>query len=111
MKHDSTVNFIEAGVLSAPRFRKLLRMRNGVRVSLSLVVVAFHFFFVGGIAFYRGFFAKPLFEGATITVGIASAAGVIISFIVLELIYILISKYKLDPLQTKVIDETISNAK
>lgn len=98
-------------ILSQPAFRKLLSARHILRFSLSLLVIAGHAFFVGGIAFYRDFFAQPLLENGTITVGIASAMLVIVLFLVLEFIYIVITAKKIDPLQFKVMQEHLTSSK
>lgn len=99
-KHRSAEQF-----LSNDKFRQLLRARNALRFRLSIAAFVCHFFFVGGIAFYRNFFAQPLYDGATITIGIVSAAVVIVAFIMLQLVYIVATHRRLDPLQQQVLKE------
>lgn len=86
-------------------FQNLVKLRSRVRFGLAFLLIATHAFFVGGIAFYRDFFAQPMAPGSTITVGILVTVGVIVAMIVLELIYILISEKYLDPLQQQVAHE------
>lgn len=86
-------------ILSSAVFKKLLRYRNVARFSLSIMVFVCHAFFVGGIAFYQDFFARPVSSGATITVGIVCAVLVLLAMMVLEFIYIVVSEKILDPLQ------------
>lgn len=96
-------------ICSGDEFKKLLRVRNTLRFSLSIAAFVCHFFFVGGIAFYRDFFAQPLYAGATITVGIIAAASVIVTFVMLQLIYIVITQCYLDPLQAQVLKEAYAD--
>ena len=86
-------------------FRKLVGLRSKVRFGLAFLLIAAHAYFVGGIAFYRDLFARPLSEGGTVTFGILVTVCVIVAMILLELVYILISDKHLDPLQKKVIEE------
>ena len=79
-------------------------MRSRVRFTLAALLIATHAFFVGGIAFYRDFFARPVSEGSTLTIGIIAAVGVIVTMILLEWAYIFISEKWLDPMQQKVVD-------
>ena len=89
----------------SPSFIRLVKLRSKVRFGLALLVLAAHAFFVGGIAFYREFFARPFYEGGTITIGIVATVCVIVAMIVLEWVYILISEKWLDPLQKDVAAE------
>ena len=90
-------------------FVTLVKKRNRVRYTLTAAVVIVHAFFVGGIAFYRDWFAQPLYPNATITMGIAITASVIITMIVLECIYIYISGKYLDPMRAHVTEEYLKN--
>lgn len=87
---------------SNPAFIKLLKLRSRVRFTLTALLVGAHAFFVGGIAFYRDFFAQPISEGSTVTIGIVAAVVVIVTMIVLEWTYIFIGDKWLDPMQEKV---------
>ena len=99
-------NIIDSNAL----FRQLLKKRQLTRFSLAAATLIMHAYFVGGIAFYRNFFARPLYEGATITIGIASAAAVILSFVILQLVYIVITARTLDPLQSQVSEKLTQEA-
>ena len=90
---------------STPAFQRLVSQRNKIRFTLAVLVLLTHAFFVGGIAFYRGFFAQPISEGSTMTVGIVATVAVIVTMIVLEWVYILVSEKHLDPMQKSVAKE------
>ena len=85
-----------------PSFRRLVSLRSKVRFILAFLVIASHAFFVGGIAFYRDWFAKPISVDSTMTVGIVATVVVIVLMIFLEFVYILISDKWLDPMQKAV---------
>ena len=87
---------------SNPAFIKLLKLRSRVRFTLTALLIGAHAFFVGGIAFYHDFFARPMSDESTITVGIVATVGVIITMILLEWVYIFISIRWLDPMQHKI---------
>lgn len=84
---------------SNPAFLKLLKMRSRVRFTLAALLIGVHAFFVGGIAFYRDFFATKVADGSTITIGILAAVVVIVTMVLLEWLYIFISVRWMDPLQ------------
>ncbi len=88
-----------------PAFQQLVSKRNRTRFVLAMLVLIAHAFFVGGIAFYRNFFAQPISDESTLTVGIVAAVAVIVTMILLEWVYILISEKRLDPLQKSISQE------
>jgi uncharacterized membrane protein (DUF485 family) len=85
-------------------FIKLVTLRSRVRFTLTAMLIGVHAFFVGGIAFYRDFFAQPVSDGATLTVGIVATVAVIVTMILLEWVYIFISGKWLDPMQKSVVE-------
>jgi len=92
-------------VLAMPDFQRLLKKRQKTRFVLAAISLLCFVFFVGGIAFYSDFFALPLYEGATLTIGIAVTVLVIVAFLALEFLYVRISEKTLGPLQESVIDQ------
>ena len=94
----------------APGFKRLVSVRNRWRFFLTILTLLCHAFFIGGITVYRDFFNQPIAEGATLTIGLVSAALVIVLFIVLEFVYIIVSHRKLDPLQEDVLEQINRNA-
>ncbi len=88
-----------------PAFQQLVSKRNRTRFVLAMLVLIAHAFFVGRIAFYRNFFAQPISDESTLTVGIVAAVAVIVTMILLEWVYILISEKRLDPLQKSISQE------
>ena len=96
-------------ILFSANFKKLIVLRHRIRLSLSLLVVLCYGAFVGGIAFYDGFFAQSLYEGSTITVGIAFTVITILLFVLFELAYIIIGNRVLEPLQSQVVTEVNSD--
>ncbi|MBL4672206.1 MAG: DUF485 domain-containing protein [Arenicella sp.] len=69
----------------------------------------FHTFFIVGVTVYRGLFSRSIEQGATLTVGLISAASVIVLFVVLEFVYIFVCAKKLDALQNDVLEEIKNN--
>ena len=86
-------------VLALASFKRLVKVRNTLRFVLAFLVFALHGFFVGGIAFYNQWFAQPLSATSSIPQGIIYTALVIVLLIVLEFIYIRVSRDVVEPLQ------------
>jgi uncharacterized membrane protein (DUF485 family) len=86
-------------------FIKLVTLRSRVRFTLTAMLIGVHAFFVGGIAFYRDFFAQPVTQGGTLTIGIVATVAVIVTMIILEWVYIFISEKWLDPMQKSVVQD------
>jgi len=61
-----------------PAFRELKSRRNRLAVSLSVVVLGAYYAFMAIVAFAPGIFARPLFAGSTLTLGIPVGAALII---------------------------------
>lgn len=64
----------------------IIKRRNRLRFISTILVLLAHAGFIGGIIFYRDWFASPLGDG-TITVGIAATIATIVFFLVVELVY------------------------
>ncbi len=96
-------------IVVSDRFTHLLKTRNLIRSTLTVLVLASHAFFVGGIVFYSKWFAEPISETSTIPKGIIYTILVIVSMVLLEYIYILLSDKVIDPLQDEVVAEANKN--
>lgn len=89
-------------ILAMSEFHQLHDKRQKTRFVLVILALFCFSFFVGGIAFYSDYFATPLSEGGTITLGIVFTALVIIVLLLLEFVYILITDRTLEPLRLQV---------
>ena len=91
--------------MAMPEFHELHDKRQRTRFVLVALGLLCFAFFVGGIAFYSDFFATPVSDGATVTLGILFTALVIVALLFLEFLYILITDKTLEPLRLKVMDK------
>lgn len=83
--------------------QRLLRLRNLVRTALTTLTMASFFLFVGAMTFYPNFFARPITADSSVTLGLLAAVSVIAVFVLLEFLYVLISRWVLDPLQKQIV--------
>jgi len=91
--------------MAMPEFHELHDRRQKTRVVLVVLALLCFSFFVGGIAFYSDFFATPVSQGSTVTLGIVFTALVIVALLLLEFVYILVTDKTLEPLRQKVMDK------
>ena len=92
-------------IMAMPEFHQLHDKRQKTRFVLVILALLCFSFFVGGIAFYTDFFATPVAQGGTVTLGILFAALVIIVLLLLEFAYILITDKILEPLRQEVMNK------
>lgn len=72
---------------SEQSFLRIIKSRNRLRFSAALLIVVAHAFFVGGVTFYRDWFAVSS-DNSVITVGVWAAVLVIMVFLLVEVVYI-----------------------
>ncbi len=106
MKNESD---IVKATLSSGAFKQLVKIRNTVRFILSFMLLACYMFFVGGIAFYNQWFGMPWRDGSSIPIGIIAAVVIIVTMVLLELIYIIISVKWLASLQDNAVAEVVEH--
>jgi uncharacterized membrane protein (DUF485 family) len=90
---------------ASPRFKELCRARGQLAWILSAVMLVLYYGFVLLVAFGQGFLARPLWDGATMTVGLPIGIGVILSAIVLTGIYVWRANTYFDELQRRLLEE------
>lgn len=95
-------------ILHSPSFQKLLHARKITRIVLTLLSIFSYTFFVGGIVFYKDWFASPISLHSSIPIGIPVTILVILSMVVLQLVYLKISEKRLDILQEDARKEVLS---
>ncbi|MCL2872788.1 MAG: DUF485 domain-containing protein [Betaproteobacteria bacterium] len=71
-----------------PQYQQLLKTRNTLGWSLTIVVLLAYYGFIAIIAFDKSLFATPVAEGWFTTWGIPAGFGVIVLTIVLTAIYV-----------------------
>lgn len=92
-------------ILESAKFKHLVERRNRARFILTALSLVVYSFFVGGIAFYKEWFAEPLVDTGSIPLGILVTVVTIITMIFLEWIYVWYSQRVLDPAQAEVKQE------
>ena len=81
--HDPVVEKIQ----SHPQYQALRRKRSRFGWTLTILMLAVYYGYIGLIAFDKPFLAKPIGSGVS-TIGIPIGLGVIVFTIVVTLIYI-----------------------
>lgn len=90
---------VQASVLAAdPRYEKLVRTRSRFAWTLSIIMLLVFFGYILLIAFNKSFLARPIFEGATTSIGIPLGIGVILAGIILTGIYVRRANREFDPI-------------
>ena len=83
-------------------FVKLVKLQNTLSIILSLMVLIIYFSFIVIIGFKPALFSFTLNQ-TSLTYGIISGLGIIITSIMLTLFYVLVSNYKLDKIRNKIL--------
>lgn len=88
-----------------PGFRDLVRRRTRFAWWLSAAMLAAYFAFILVLAFAPQLLGRPLYPGATITVGIPVSLGLIILAVVLTGLYVSRANGRFDDVHRRVLDE------
>lgn len=99
-QHQASVNHIR----NNPKFAELVRKRTAFAWTLSIIILAIYFGFIGLIAFDKAFLAVKLGAGVT-TIGFPIGVGVILSAIILTGIYVYRANGEFDELNRQIIEE------
>lgn len=84
--HEDKTDVVER-VRTHPRYQTLRRQRNRFGWTLTILMLAVYYGYIGLIAFDKPFLARSIGHGVT-SIGIPIGLGVIVFTIVLTLIYI-----------------------
>ena len=88
-----------------PKFQALVRTRTRFAVVLSAIVLVAFYGYILMVAFSPATLARPLTEGGTLTVGIASELAMFIGFWVLVAVYVRRANGEFDDLTKEIVKD------
>jgi uncharacterized membrane protein (DUF485 family) len=88
-----------------PKYHRLIRERDTLAWTLTVLVLLIYFGFILAVAFAPGFLTKPISENSVIPVGMLIGVGVILASVVLTGIYVRRANSTFDPLIHEIIQE------
>ena len=88
-----------------PKFQALVKTRTRFALTLSAIVLVAFYGYILMVAFSPATLARPLFEGATLTVGIASELAMFVGFWVLVAIYVRRANGEFDALTVEIVKD------
>ena len=88
-----------------PKYHQLVKERDTLAWTLTVLVLIIYFGFVLLVAFAPGFLTKPISANSVIPVGMLVGVGVIVSSIVLTGIYVYRANTTFDPLISQIIQD------
>jgi uncharacterized membrane protein (DUF485 family) len=91
-------------IASLPQYRQLLRERNRLAWSLTLLMLLGFFGFIGLVAFNRALLAAPLAPGMVTTVGFAVALGLMVLSLATTGLYVWRANTRYDRLTRNIVE-------
>lgn len=92
-------------IISNPKYHELVSKRSTFGWTLAVVMLVVYFGFIGIIAAGGEFFAQPLAEGMTTTIGMPVGVAVIVIAVALTGIYVRRANSEFDDLTRQIIEE------
>jgi uncharacterized membrane protein (DUF485 family) len=92
-------------IQSNPKYHQLIKERDTLAWTLTVLVLVIYFGFVLLVAFAPGFLTQPISATSVIPVGILVGVGVIVASIVLTGVYVYKANSTFDPLIQEIIRE------
>lgn len=92
-------------VRSHPAFAELVRRRDRLGRSLSLLIIAIYFAFILVIAFAPKWLGIPLYEGAATSIGIPIGVALIVISFIATGIYVRIANATFDRLNRQIVED------
>jgi uncharacterized membrane protein (DUF485 family) len=89
-----------------PKYHQLIKERDKLAWTLSVLVLVIYFGFILAVAFAPGFLTQPMSASSVIPVGMLIGVGVIIASVVLTGIYVYRANTVFDPLIHEIIQES-----
>lgn len=96
---------IVAQLAADPRYEQLVRRRSHFAWTLTGVMLIVFFGYILLIAFNKELLARPLYNGATTSIGIPLGLGVILVGIVLTGIYVRRANKEFDPASRAIVED------
>lgn len=88
-----------------PKFRHLVRIRNGYAITMTLLVVAVYFGYILLVAFDKPFLAQKLGAGMVTSIGIPLGLGVIVFTIAITAVYVHLANTRFDAMAAELLRE------
>ena len=89
-----------------PKFHELVRRRDSLAWTLSILVMVLYYGFILLIAFAPGFLTQPLYADSVIPLGMPLGVGVIVGSILLTGIYVYKANTTFDQLTREIVEES-----
>jgi len=84
-------------IKTSPAYRRLIAARRRFSFTLTALMIVTYYGFILFVALAPHMLARPLYEGATITIGVMAGVGIIAIAIALTGCYVLRANRTLDP--------------
>lgn len=88
-----------------PKYRELVRARDTLAWTLTVLVLIIYFGFILLVAFAPGFLTQPISASSVIPIGIPVGVGVILASVILTGVYVTRANNTFDPLIREIIQE------
>ena len=89
------------------QYQQLIKARNALGWSLTLLVFAAYYGFILIVAFDKSLFATPLAAGMTTTWGIPLGIGIILLTVLLTAIYVRKANSQFDPALKQILEKEV----
>ncbi|WP_434633997.1 DUF485 domain-containing protein [Chromobacterium sp. CV08] len=93
-------------IQSNPKYLELVHKKTGLGWTLAIAMLVIYYGYILVLAFDPSLLGKPLYDGATMTVGIPIGVGIILSAFVLTGIYVRRANREFDPLTQQIVEES-----
>ena len=91
------------------QYQQLIKARNALGWSLTLLVFAAYYGFILIVAFDKSLFATPLAAGMTTTWGIPLGIGIILLTVLLTAIYVRKANSQYDPALKQILEKEVQS--
>ncbi|MEO9386769.1 MULTISPECIES: DUF485 domain-containing protein [Chromobacterium] len=92
-------------IQSNPKYLELVHKKTSLGWTLAIVMLAIYYGYILVLAFAPGVLGQPLYQGATMTVGIPVGVCIILSAFALTGIYVRRANREFDPLTQQIVEE------
>jgi uncharacterized membrane protein (DUF485 family) len=96
---------IASKIQSNPKYLQLVKRRDTLSWTLSVIVFVVYFGFTLSIAFAPGFITQPISAGSVIPLGIVLGIGVIVLSALLTGVYVYKANGTFDPIVREIVQE------
>ncbi|KUM02152.1 DUF485 domain-containing protein [Chromobacterium subtsugae] len=93
-------------IQSNPKYLELVHKKTSLGWTLAIVMLAIYYGYILILAFDPALLGRPLYAGATMTVGIPVGVCIILSAFVLTGVYVRRANREFDPLTRQIVEES-----